>query len=173
MWNKIYYYPLYYMLYLIAGLFVMDVAIITLVITNYLPLLVTIVPLCFFGWVTWYLFYVDFFTPIYMSETKIKFKGKEYCWDDITVTAYPIPARSICDQYDLYFGLQPCCTKEQLKKTAICRVYLQKRNLDKILCYYKKKIVIATGCKGYSKTINAAKKLKRKIEDHNSLIAGL
>ena len=141
MWSKIYYYPSYYMLYLSVGLFGIDIAIISMVITNYLPLWVTIVPLCFLGWTTWYLFYTDFFTPIYISENKIKFKGKEYCWDEVIVMAYPIPARSICDQYDLYCGLQPCCTKEQLKKRPYVAYICKKETLIRSYTIIRKRLL--------------------------------
>lgn len=171
MYKKMYYFTfwqtIFFSIYVLGG----DIAMIALIVTNFLPLWVTFLPTCLLFWGTWHLFHTGFFSPIYLSETKIKFKGQEYFWDDIKITAYPEGKKSICYQYVLYFGLQFFSNKKVMKKNSICQVYLNERNLNMILAHYNKEILIINPI-GFVRTeaIKAQKQIKIKIEAHNKKI---
>lgn len=121
---------------------------------------------------TRHLIKTDFFSPILVCEDKIKFKGQEYGWEAIRITAYPEGQRSFCYAYVLYFGKQYYYTDESIKKNKkICQVYLNEKNLEMILPYYNKKIFIVDRYHiGQMGEIRAPKKIKQKIETHNRRI---
>lgn len=171
MYKKMYYFTFWQTLFFSIYVFGGDIAMIALIVTNFLPLWVTFLPTCLLFLGTWYLFYTGFLSPIYVGETKIKFKGQEYFWDDINITAYPEVQRSVCYQYVLYFGLELFPNKKAMKKNSICQVYLNKKNLDMILAHYNKEIFVINPI-GFvqSKTIKAQKQIKTKIEEHNKQI---
>ncbi len=153
-------------------IFGIDVALIALFISNILPLWVSTLPVALAFFATWYLCYDGLFSPICVSETTIKYNGKEYFWNDINVTAYPEGQRSIHYAYELYIGFQIGYTKETIKKHAICRVYLNEKNLDVILSHYKKRIMIVDS-NGFcqARTMRTTKKIKNKIDEHNRKIS--
>ncbi|MBR2926426.1 MAG: hypothetical protein IKC31_02480 [Clostridia bacterium] len=127
MQKKMYYFSFLQTVFFGILVFAADITLILLLLANVLPALLVTLSLCLTLWGTWDLFHTDFFTPVYISKTKIKFKGQEYSWDDIRITAYPEGQRSFYYSYVLYFGLQPSYTKDLLKKNKICQVYLNEK----------------------------------------------
>lgn len=162
MCKKMYYFTFWQVFFYGFFVFGADMAMIVLIITNYLPLWVTFLPATLLALATWHLFHTGFFSPIYLSETKIKIKGQEYFWDDIKIIAYPEGMKGgFCYQYVLYFGLQFFYSKETMKKKAICQVYLNEKNLDMILAHYNKEILVINSTDFVrSETIKAQKKNK-------------
>ena len=171
MYKRMYYFTfwqtLFFSFYVLGG----DIAMIALIVTNFLPFWVAFLPTCVLFLGTWHLFHTGFWSPIYLNQIKIKFKGQEYFWDDIKIIAYPEGQRSFCYQYVLYFGLEFFSDKKAMKKNSICQVYLNEKNLNMILAYYNKEIFIINPI-GFvrSETIKAQKQIKNKIEEHNKQI---
>ncbi len=168
MYKKMYYFTFWQTLFFSIYILGADVAMIVLIVTNFLPFWVSVLPTCLLFFGTWHLFHTGFWSPIYLNDTNIKFKGKEYLWDDIKITAYPEGQRSLYYQYVLYIGLEFYTNKKEMKKNSICQVYLNEKNLDMLLAHYNKKILVIDST-GFvqSGMIKAKKQLKIKFEEHN------
>lgn len=116
----------------------------------------------------WYLICTGFFSPIELTETKIKYRGEIYDWKNIRITVYPVLQRSYQFGYYLVFGIDYLSGKE-LKK-QIHRgfwIYLKKKPLNEILKYYKYEIKILNEIENYDNVMRSTKKINTIIKEHN------
>ena len=133
--------------------------------------------LCFYGIIGVLSFLafllLDIFTPIYIFRDTIRFKNKSYKWEDVLIIAKPTKAGPTQYAYDLWFIKETIFdfSIDTLKSEKICKVALTKSNLDTILSHYKKK-VFAFDTKTYQfiNELKTSRKLKQKIETHNSMV---
>ncbi len=105
--------------------------------------------------------------PIQLNEKGLIYRGKEYNWDNIRITAYQIHSRGIYSAYLLLFGesyLDLKTIKSTRKKGFY--VYLMKKPLLEILNYYKYNILILD-YNGIMSEINSSKQINQLINEHN------
>ena len=132
---------------------------------------------CLFGIVALLSFFVflrsDMFTPIYIFHDNIRFKDKSYKWKNLLIVAMPTKTSPIQDAYDLWFVKDTIfdISIDTLKSEKICKVALTKSNLDTILSHYKKKVfVFDRETDQFINKLKTSRKLKQKIETHNSMV---
>lgn len=117
----------------------------------------------------WALIATGFFFPIMITEENVKYRGHEYEWTQIKITAYPALRKSFRYGYYLVFGENYLSGKAL--KTQIRRgfwVYLEERSLLEILKYYNEKIQVINAQETNEKElIKSTSKLKQMINDHN------
>ncbi len=111
-----------------------------------------------------------YFTPILVSENEIVVRGKIYNWKDLRITAWPEGTRSFQYQYVLYFGNEYFSSKKQMKKTSICKVYLNRRNLELILQGYKHEIRVVDPFGKRQQKILTNREIAEKIKVHNTSV---
>lgn len=112
----------------------------------------------------WYAISVGILYPIYLSERGIKYRGKEYNWNIIKITAFSVPNRGYIESYLLFFGEKYFDVKEiKNEKRKGFYVYLKEKPLLEILKYYKNEIKIL----GIENQINSTRKINTIITEHN------
>lgn len=134
--------------------------------------------LCFYGIIAALSFLaflrLDMFTPIYIFHDTIRFKNKSYKWEDVLIVAMPTKAGPAQYAYDLWFIKETIFdfSIDTLKSEKICKVALTKSNLDTILSHYKKKVFAFDGeTYQFINKLKTSRKLKQKIEAHNSRVS--
>lgn len=119
----------------------------------------------------WYMIGTGIFTPIYLYEKRIKYRGKEYDWENIRITAVSVPNRGYIESYYLVFGQEYLFGKDLKKQIRYgFWVYLKKKPLNEILKYYNKKIKILSDSENAWGSINSTKKINAIIQKHNDNI---
>lgn len=103
--------------------------------------------LCFNLLISFLMIYENVFTPIYISDNGIKFKSKEYVWDDIKITVYPTRNNLIGHSYFLIISdkYYKNFKNDKLVKKEIMRcpkVYLKLKPLKILLQYYNSKLLV-------------------------------
>ena len=107
------------------------------------------------------------FTPLFLNEYEIVYRGNKLSWDNIKITAYQIPSRGSYPQYILFLSKDYLDLKEiKTNRGKVFNVFLRKKILLKILNYYKYKILVLDNHGNLSK-INSSKELNQIVNDHN------
>lgn len=116
----------------------------------------------------WYLVGTGFFTPIYLFEEGIRYKGKTISWTEVKITAYPSLRKSYQYGYYLVFSDKFLYGKElkaEIKNGSW--IFLQEKRLIEILKFYNSKIVVL-GSKGENEErLRSTKQINSIINEHN------
>lgn len=165
--EKLYIYPLAStILWVIVGI-ICAVSLVMALILDLKKAWILFLPLFSILFCICYVIRIEFFTPIYLLGDQLEYRGKKYFWDDIRITIYTSTGSGHWSY--LIFG-EKYLNREELKSELKKKfyVYLNQKNLDTILKYYNRVILLDDDdrVRIYRKVVS--KKIQATIRDHNS-----